>query len=192
MEFTGNNHVILSRRCGMFSINHCDCREINITSQLFEYILPLNHFPVVLCLGSDKITGDSLAPLVGSMLKSLHSPCFVYGDLKYPVTAKNLLSTLKYIKNIHSFQKILIIDASVGKQCDIGKIKFSDHGISPGKATGQNFETMGDLSIVGIVTTKNEIGKINPTRLFHIFQLAETITKSIYTASRDFKASFQL
>lgn len=36
--------------------------------------------PVILCIGSDKIAGDSVGPIVGDILKNrLNARCFVYG-----------------------------------------------------------------------------------------------------------------
>ena len=43
--------------------------------------------PVILCIGSDKIAGDSVGPIVGDILKNrLNARCFVYG-----ATGKNEL-----------------------------------------------------------------------------------------------------
>ena len=54
---------------------------------------------IILCIGSDRITGDSLGPLIGQQLsryrwKNIH----IYGTLDAPVHALNLESTLSGIK----------------------------------------------------------------------------------------------
>ncbi len=51
---------------------------------------------IFICIGSDRITGDSLGPLIGHQLsrqswKNIH----VYGTLDYPVHALNLEQTMK-------------------------------------------------------------------------------------------------
>ena len=54
---------------------------------------------VFLCIGSDRITGDSLGPLIGRQLlchRWQHS--FIYGTLEEPVHALNLASVLEMIK----------------------------------------------------------------------------------------------
>ena len=50
---------------------------------------------IILCIGSDRSTGDSLGPLVGYRLDALSSfKGHVYGTLKNPVHAVNLSSSL--------------------------------------------------------------------------------------------------
>ena len=58
--------------------------------------------PVLLCIGSDRVTGDSLGPMVGSPLEERYKKSIpVFGTLKMPVHALNLespyLSCAKYI-----------------------------------------------------------------------------------------------
>ena len=47
--------------------------------------------PVALCIGTDRVIGDALGPVVGELLVSaFNAPFFVYGTLASPVTALNL------------------------------------------------------------------------------------------------------
>ena len=76
---------------------------------------------IILCIGSDRITGDSLGPLIGQQLsryrwKNIH----IYGTLDAPVHALNLESTLSGIKKRHPSALILAVDASLGSQKHIG------------------------------------------------------------------------
>ena len=53
---------------------------------------------VFLCIGSDRITGDSLGPLIGYQLSPYCSRVFhVYGTLDDPVHALNLPDRISYI-----------------------------------------------------------------------------------------------
>ena len=63
--------------------------------------LSLDKNLVILCIGSDRVIGDCLGPLVGHKLSSLlkNSGISVYGTLKKPVHAKNLDATLKKNKS---------------------------------------------------------------------------------------------
>lgn len=54
---------------------------------------------VFLCIGSDRSTGDSFGPLVGTMLKEKQVPYHVFGTLSEPVHALNLKNTLNEKKN---------------------------------------------------------------------------------------------
>ena len=76
---------------------------------------------IILCIGSDRITGDSLGPLIGQQLsrhrwKNIH----IYGTLDTPVHALNLESVLADIKKRHPSALILAVDASLGSQKHIG------------------------------------------------------------------------
>ena len=55
---------------------------------------------VFLCIGSDRITGDSLGPLIGYQLSPYCSRVFhVYGTLDDPVHALNLPDRISYIRD---------------------------------------------------------------------------------------------
>ena len=57
---------------------------------------------VFLCIGSDRITGDSLGPLIGYQLSPYCSRIFhVYGTLDDPVHALNLPDRISYIHSRH-------------------------------------------------------------------------------------------
>lgn len=72
---------------------------------------------VILCIGSDRVTGDSLGPLVGYKLKRFHTGILhVYGTLDSPVHALNLDHIIADIKHSHPGTPILAIDASLGQK----------------------------------------------------------------------------
>ena len=71
------------------------CRAPNqVGSLLFEMLCSQQkdfQEVVFLCIGSDRITGDSLGPLIGHKLSKEHlSRCSIYGTLDQPVHALNL------------------------------------------------------------------------------------------------------
>ena len=116
-------------------------------------------YPVIICVGSDLAVGDSLGPIVGSELKDkLKGKAFVYGSLESPITAKEIKTIFNIINRLHPKSKILVIDAAVGEECDIGKIKVKDVGLKPGEGINKDLEKIGDVSIIGIVS-KKEISK---------------------------------
>lgn len=108
--------------------------------------------PVVLCIGSEKITGDSLGPVVGSLLKNRYGiDAFVYGAEGCAVQAKNLAETLEFIRNVHGGQPVLAIDACLGREEDVGQVKIRVGGVNAGRATKKNLPSAGDLAVLGIV-----------------------------------------
>ena len=147
------------------------------THKMLSYYEP----PVILCIGSDKVTGDALGPVVGHILtRELNVPSFVYGSLSRPVNALNLLETMSFIKCRHKNKKILIIDSSVGKKEDVGKITIKQDGIYPGAASGKNLPKIGDISITATVCSQsNALGCVS---LGFIFKLARQIASAVSSA----------
>ena len=84
------------------------------------------HDLVLLCIGSDRATGDSLGPLLGHRLQQgrlLEKNGFhLYGTLEHPVHAKNLEATIRHIQFYHSAPLIIALDASLGRQEHIGYV----------------------------------------------------------------------
>ena len=75
---------------------------------------------VLLCIGTDKITGDCLGPLVGSKLKQRKFPYPLYGTLEKPLHAGNLTEQLPEISLVHPVGDIsitgIINEASVSSE----------------------------------------------------------------------------
>ena len=82
--------------------------------------------PVVLCIGTDRVTGDSLGPLVGTFLHAYGSDRYlsIYGTLDFPVHALNLEDACRQIKKKHPRNLIIAVDASLGtkKSCPPSEI----------------------------------------------------------------------
>lgn len=141
-------------------------------------LLSLGKRPVILCIGSDRVTGDALGPIVGQMLIERNVDAFVYGTLARPVTALNLKENMRHIKSVHGDKKVLAIDSSVGKISDVGKIRIAFGAIAPGSADGKNLPKVGDVSITATVT---DISKtpLSAVRLGVVYSLASEIADSI-------------
>ena len=140
-----------------------------------------NLTPILICIGSDLVLGDSLGPLVGTFLRNKGVKTFVYGNLTFPVTAKEVGLAGNYIKKTHPKTIPIAIDAAVGNQEDVGLIKISDSGLKPGLGVNKNLEKIGDISIIGVVSGKSLQNEslFNLTRLNLIYKMAETIANGI-------------
>lgn len=138
-------------------------------------------YPVFICIGSDLVLGDSLGPLVGTLLKKKYSNALIYGTLNYPITAKEISYAKEYISKAHPNSLIIAIDAAIGEEDDIGLIKIRDRGIKPGLGVDKDLEEIGDISIISIVASKsqNHINLYNLTRLNLVYKVAETISNGI-------------
>ena len=137
--------------------------------------------PVILCIGSDLVLGDSLGPLVGTLLKKRGVNSYVYGSLYNPVTAKEIPKVKNFLKKTHPKSIVLSIDAAVGEKDDVGLIKVFNRGVKPGLGVNKNLGEVGDVSIIGIVAEKTKDNKslFNFTRLGLIYKMAEKISNGI-------------
>jgi len=139
--------------------------------------------PVVLCIGSDLAIGDSLGPIVGSMLKykTQGLNCFVYGTLAAPVTAKEIKYMRTFLRETHRGKQVVSIDAAVGNEGDIGLIKINDSPLFPGAGANKKLGSIGDISVMGIVAEKSlmNYGLLNTTRLNLVYSMAEIISDGL-------------
>lgn len=87
-------------------------QDFNLTFSNIYKKMQKNQPLVLICIGSDRATGDCLGPLVGQSLMDF--PVYsVYGTLQFPVHAKNLDKTMeliyKFIRIHLSLQSILVL-----------------------------------------------------------------------------------
>lgn len=139
---------------------------------------------VLLCIGTDKITGDCLGPLVGSKLKQQNFPYPLYGTLEKPLHAGNLPSQLPKISAIHPDACILAIDAAVGTQNHIGLVSLSCQPLFPGKGISRPLFPIGNISITGIINEASSSSEIllPYTSLYLVDCLATYISNGIIAA----------
>lgn len=141
--------------------------------------------PVVLCIGSDRVTGDALGPLTGHILtRQLNVPAYVYGSLFSPVTALNLEETVRFIGRRHAGLPVLAVDSSVGKAEDVGMIRILSGGLYPGSADGKSLPKVGDVSVTATVTDA-PTAPLTSVRLGFVYRLAESIASGIYDAVKE-------
>lgn len=137
---------------------------------------------VFLCIGSDRYIGDSLGPLVGTMLEESQVPFRIYGTLKEPVHAFNLKGIIKEINR--QFRKPLVfsIDACIGSKDEVGHVIFKEGPLIPGKALEKMLPEVGDYHFAGVVNYIDPLPTsqfLNDTRLYEVMELAKTIVKVI-------------
>ncbi|WP_100486586.1 spore protease YyaC [Sporolactobacillus pectinivorans] len=145
---------------------------------------------VIVCIGTDRSTGDALGPLVGTQLESFLLPeAAIYGTLENPVHAVNLQETLSTIKVSYRRPFIIAVDACLGQQQNIGKICVSEGPVLPGAGVNKKLEPVGNINITGVVNVSGfmEYSVLQSTRLSIVINLSKVISKSLVRAilSRD-------
>jgi putative sporulation protein YyaC len=177
-------------------INHDKCDSINLISEdLYQRIKSVNKLYdniIFVCIGTDRATGDTLAPLIGTFLSN-NKNINLYGTLNNPVHAKNLHTTIDNIDTNNNL--IIAIDASLGKFENIGKISLENKSMKAGSGVGKDLPAVGDISIKGIVNMSGymEIMVLQNTRLSLVYNMAQVIAKAIHlTMNRIHKEYLEL
>lgn len=139
---------------------------------------------IILCIGTDRSTGDCLGPLVGRKLNNFYASKHseIFGTLKEPVHAKNLDEKIALIYNTFSNPFIIAVDASLGRSDSIGKINLYKGSLCPGAGVNKTLKNIGDISITGIVNISGfmEYMVLQNTRLSMVMDMADTISLSLY------------
>lgn len=133
----------------------------------------------VMCIGSDRSTGDSLGPMIGYKLsKFSFENVFIYGSLNNPINAVNLSSAIEFINEFHENPYIIAVDASLGKQEHVGYVTLAEGPLYPGLGVKKELPEVGSLHITGIVNTTGNKDNLllQTTRLSTVMTLADIIT----------------
>lgn len=140
---------------------------------------------LILCIGTDRSTGDALGPLVGQRLaRSNLEKVVILGTLDCPVHASNLLDTLEMIDRRHRGASIIAIDACLGQSENVGTIAVGLGALRPGAGVNKNLPAVGDVFITGTVNVGGmmEYLVLQNTRLSIVMRMAETIASGLELA----------
>ena len=141
------------------------------------------HEIVILCIGTDRSTGDCLGPLVGHKLKLIsYRKITIYGTLDHPVHAKNLSDVILEIEQKHNNPFIIAIDACLGKSERVGKISMGQGPLRPGAGVNKSLPEIGHIHIIGVVNMSGfmEYLVLQNTRLNLVMRMADTISSGIH------------
>jgi len=142
----------------------------------------------ILCIGSDRATGDSLGPIVGGRLRDIAylNNARVYGDLKSPVHAANISFAIEQIYKENKKPLIIAVDAALsGAPSHVGRLNVGLGPLKPGASVGKNLPNVGHIYITGVVNWTSKFGGLSAlqsTRLGSVFDMADVIAKGIAKA----------
>ncbi len=147
-----------------------------------------NNLPVILCVGSDKIPGDSIGPMVGEFLKnSFNVRCFVYGALGLSVNGTNLKKYLDILTAAHADSVVIAVDAclSAGEIAD--EVLVKGGGVNPKKAGTDLVYRTGDEGVLGVLPTGglNPLSALMSVSIDKVEKIAYKIAFAIYRALSD-------
>lgn len=149
-----------------------------MSEKIISWLPELPKEYVVVCIGTDRSTGDSLGPLTGSFLQD-HKPrhVTVYGTIHDPVHATNLESYIQLIKNQHQNPYIIAIDACLGKSTSVGNIILGKGALKPGAALNKLLPQIGNIHLTGVVNISGfmEFSILQNTRLSIVVDMAKQL-----------------
>jgi putative sporulation protein YyaC len=157
------------------SINYQEENALRLLSgKLHRQLVYKSSKPIFVCIGTDRCTGDSLGPYTGMLLESMGYE--VYGTIDNPVDATNILHIIDSLPNDKT---IVAIDASLGKDYEVGNIGIRSDSISPGARVGKSLPSVGDISIVGVVNVagfmENRVMVLQTTRLSKVINIINNL-----------------
>ncbi|GGJ80245.1 putative sporulation protein YyaC [Anoxybacillus voinovskiensis] len=151
-----------------------------IRNHLFSFLPTTTEQIVLLCIGSNRINGDSLGPFVGTLLTGLYpNHLTVIGTLKEPLDATNLGATIHQL-TISPSTCVVAIDSVVGMQPYVHSIAIRSGPLKAGSALNKRFPAVGDVSIMGVMLEeKKELHELPYTNLHVVYQMARAIATGI-------------
>lgn len=182
------NHFF-ERRNNVAKIDHEDeLAAEKLASEILDHLPNFSTRPIVfVCIGTDRSTGDSLGPLIGTLLEEKEiTPYHVYGTLDDPIHAVNMDAKLAEIKEKHFNPFIIGIDACLGRLKSVGSIQVGNGPVKPGAGVNKELPEVGNMHITGIVNVSGfmEFFVLQNTRLNLVLKMAKTIANGIFESSQ--------
>ncbi len=143
-----------------------------------------NEQTVIVCFGTPSISGDSLGPQVGSILRDkLNVPAFVYGVDETSINGKNMYEWLEFIKSVHKGATFVAVDASLGQADKVGQIVIRDDGVCPAAIKGKK-ERFGDVGVLAVVAENkgDALMQLMSVSKLYVAKLADKLANMIYAA----------
>ena len=141
---------------------------------------------VIVCFGTNAISGDSLGPTVGSLLRDKYKvPAFVYGTDDHCVNGKNMGEWIEFIKAVHGNALYIAVDASLGSGEKTGQIILRADGVCPAAIKGKK-ERFGDVGILGVVAknSSDPLMQLMSVSPLYVENMADKIANMLQCALR--------
>lgn len=137
---------------------------------------------VIVCIGTDRSTGDALGPLTGHRLRALvpsHAP--VFGTLEDPVHAGNLPEKMAEIGRRYAGHVVVAIDACLGSLENVGTICVGQGALRPGAGVNKVLPPVGDVHVTGVVNVGGfmEYFVLQNTRLHLVMKMSAVIADGL-------------
>lgn len=155
---------------------------------LDEGLAQVHHARVlIVCVGTDRSTGDAFGPIIGSRLTEMARipGVDVLGTLDEPVHAVNLAFTLETIESQYKDPPFIIaVDACLGKFDHVGHITLENGPLRPGAGVKKTLPAFGDITLTGIVNVSGfmEYFVLQNTRLGIVMRMCDIVVAALRTS----------
>ncbi len=169
--------------------NRVDCSSgishFTLKNNLLDYIHTVKpdwSDIVIMCIGTDRSTGDSLGPLVGSKIEELnrYDNIHIMGTLDDPVHAANLEEKLMAIPKLAN-PLVIAVDACLGNIENVSTVSVGIGSLKPGAGVKKNLPEVGHIYLTGVVNVGGfmEYFVLQNTRLATVMKMANVISKAL-------------
>lgn len=137
----------------------------------------------VVCVGTDRSTGDALGPLIGSLLEDQAPRTLrVWGTIDSPIHAANLES---FIADFEPSLPVLAVDACLGPRRYVGTVSLAEEPLRPGAGVNKRLPLVGTMHITGTVNVNGfmEFYILQNTRLSRVMRMARWVASGIISGS---------
>jgi putative sporulation protein YyaC len=180
-----SGNLIPARQFNRVHVNQ-ESAPLLLSRSLYEHMSLISTpgtSPIIVCIGTDRSTGDALGPLIGTSLQQTFrdTSITVYGTLDEPVHAANLAEVLDAISEQVDQRPVIAIDACLGKTENVGYINVKPGALKPGTGVNKRLPSVGDVHIVGIVNVGGfmEYFVLQNTRLSLVMSMANIISAAV-------------
>lgn len=135
---------------------------------------------VFICIGTDRSTGDSFGPWVGTMLKE-QGWLNVIGTLQSPCDSTRYEAE---VWNIPRALTVIAIDACLGKVEEESSYLVAEGPLFPARAVGKRLPPIGDFSLEGIVAplSVKPYWSLQSASLYEVMGMARAIADAAHDA----------
>jgi putative sporulation protein YyaC len=177
----------------MHHLHYLDKKSIAFFSEnLIKHYLKKPEFTeiVVVCIGTNRYSGDSLGPLVGSRLSERfegHRLVHIYGTLDKPIHALNIHKTLSRITTKHKNPYVIAVDACLGQFYKIGTLQLVEEPLEPGISLNKQLPPIGHIHLKGIINNHGPLNHkvLEHTSLTFVYEMSAVISRILVKSSQE-------
>ncbi len=141
---------------------------------------------IFLCIGTEKIIGDSVGPIIGSNIKNLENEYIkVYGICGKNLDFSNAKNIIEKVYKKYSNPFIITIDAALSKEKRTGEIYIGEGFMKIGTALEKSITFYSNINIKCVVgkynslNQKENINILNNVVKERVYSLAEIVSQGI-------------